>query len=59
MVLVLMWMYLLNQLHSDYFDNLIKVGIVVNCLFVISLFRFLLHIYILIVVMFHFLQDKI
>ena len=52
-------MYLLNQLHSDYFDNLNKGGNVVNCLFVIDLYRFLLHIYNLIGVMFHFLQDKI
>ena len=40
-------------------DNLNKVGNVVNCSFVIDVYRFLLHIYSLIVVIFHFLQDKI
>ena len=35
-----MWMYLINQLHSDYFDNLNKVGNVANCLFVIDLYQF-------------------
>ena len=30
-----MLMYLINQLHSDYFDNLDRVGNVVNYLFVI------------------------
>ena len=49
----------IKLIYSDYFDNLNKVGSVVNCLFVIDLYRFLLHIYILIVVMFHFLQDRI
>ena len=54
-----MYMYLINQLHSDYFDNLNKVGNVVNYLFVIDLYRFLLHIYIPISMMFNFLQDRI
>ena len=47
-----MWMFLVNQLRSDCFDNLNKAGNVVNYLFVIDRYRFLLHIYILIVVMF-------
>ena len=53
-----MWMFLVNQLRSDCFDNLNKVGNVVNYLFVINQCRFLLHICILIVVMFRLLQDK-
>ena len=54
-----MWMYLINRLHSDCFDNLNKVENVVNYLSVIDLYLFLLHIYVLFVVMFRFLQDKI
>ena len=54
-----MWMFLINLLHSEYFDHLNKVGKVVSYLFVIDLYRFLLHVYILIVVLFQFLQDRI
>ena len=54
-----MWMYLINQIHSAYFDNLNKVGNVVSYLFVIDLYLFLLHIYILILAMFHFVQGRI
>ena len=54
-----MWMSLINQLHSDCFDNQNKVESVVNYLFVIDRYRFLLGIYILNVVMFHLLQGKI
>ena len=50
-----MWMFLIDLLHSDYFDNLNRVGNVVSYLFVIDLYQFLLHICILILVMFHFL----
>ena len=39
-----MWMYLKNQLHSDCFGNLRKVGSVLNYLFVIDQYRFLLRI---------------
>ena len=53
-----MWMYLINGLHSDCFDNLNRVENVVNCLSVIDLYQFLLHIYILVVVMFRFFQEK-
>ena len=53
-----MWMFLVYLLHSDDFDNLNKVGNVVSYLFVTDLYQFLLHICILIVVMFHFLQDR-
>ena len=35
-----MWMYLINQLHSGYFDKIIRVENVVNCLFVIDLCQF-------------------
>ena len=52
-------MYLINQLHSDYFGNLDRVGKVVSYLFVIDQYQFLLHIYILIGVMFRLLRDKI
>ena len=52
-------MHLINQLHSDYYDNLNRVENVLNCLFVIDLCQFLVHNYILIVVMFHFLRGKI
>ena len=48
-----------NQLHSDYSDNLKKVGNVANSFFVIDLNWFLLLVYILSVMMFHFLQGKI
>ena len=47
-----MLMYLINQLHSEYFGNLDGMGNVVNCLFVIDQYQFLLRIYILIGVMF-------
>ena len=53
-----MWMYLVNQLHSGYFGNLNRVENVVDCLFVIDLCQFLLHIYILIVVRFHLCEAK-
>ena len=59
MGLVYTWMFLINLLHSDYFDNQNRVGNVVSYLFVIDLYRFLLHIYILILVIFCFLQDRI
>ena len=54
-----MWMFLVNQLRSDCFDNLDKAGRVVDYLFVVDQCRFLLHISILVVVMFRLLQDKI
>ena len=54
-----MWMFLVDQLLSDCFDNLNKAGNVVNYLFVIDQCRFLLHICILIVVKFRLLRDKI
>ena len=54
-----MWMFLVNQLRSDCFDNLNKVENVVNYLFVIDPCRFLLHICILIVALFRLLKDKI
>ena len=54
-----MLMYLTNRPYSDCFDNLNKLENVVDCLSVIDLYLFLLHIYILVVVMFRFLQDKI
>ena len=54
-----MWMFLIDLLHSGYFDNLNKVGNVVSYLFVTNLYQFLLHICIPILVMFHFLQDRI
>ena len=53
-----MLMFLINQLHSDYFDNLGRVGNVVNYLFVIDQYRFLLRIYILVGVMFCLLRGK-
>ena len=37
-------MFQVGQLHSDYFDNLNKVGSVVDCLSVIVQRQFLLHI---------------
>ena len=52
-------MCLIDQLHSGCFENLNRVGNVRDCLFVIVLCQFLLRIYILIVVKFHFLQDRI
>ena len=52
-------MYLINQLHNDYFDNLDKVGNVVENLFVIDQYQFLLRFYILIGVMFRLLRDRI
>ena len=52
-------MYLEDQLHSGCFDDLNTVENVVDCLFVIGLSQFLLHICILIVVKFHLLQGKI
>ena len=54
-----MWMFLIDLHHSGYFDNLNRVGNVVSYLFVTDLYQFLLRICILIVVMFHFLQDRI
>ena len=51
-------MYLVNQFHSGCFDNLIIVENAVDCLFVIDLYQFLLHIYFLIVVKFHLFQDR-
>ena len=52
-------MFQVDQLHNDYFDNLNKVGNVVNYLFVIVQYQFLLHICIPIGVMFRFLQGRI
>ena len=52
-------MFQVDQLHNDYFDNLNKVGNVVNYLFVIVQYQFLLHIFIPIGVMFRFLQGRI
>ena len=52
-------MFQVNQLRSDYFGNLSKVGNVVDCLSVIDQCQFLLHICILIGVIFQLLQDKI
>ena len=43
-----MLMYLINQLRSDYFGNLDRVENVVNCLFVIDQYQFLLRVYILV-----------
>ena len=54
-----MWMFLIDLLHSGYFDNLNRVENVVSYLFVTDLYQFLLRICILILVMFHFLQDRI
>ena len=51
-------MYLINQLHSDYFGNLGREN-VVDYLFVIDQCQFLLRICILIGVMFHLLRDRI
>ena len=52
-------MFQVDQLHNDYFDNLNKVGNVVNYLFVIVQYQFLLHICIPIGMMFRFLQGRI
>ena len=52
-------MFLVDQLRSDYFGNLSKVGNVVGYLFVIGQCQFLLHICILVGVMFCLLQGKI
>ena len=52
-------MFLVNQLHSDYFGNLSRVGTIVDYLFVIDQCQFLLRICILIGVMFQFLRDRI
>ena len=54
-----MWMLLIDLLHSDYIDNLNRVGSVVSYLFVTDLYQFLLRICILILVMFLFLLDRI
>ena len=54
-----MWMFLIHLPHCGYFDNLIRVGNVVGYLFVTYLYHFLLHIFIPIWVMFHFLQHRI
>ena len=51
-------MYLVDQLRSGCFDHLKTVENVVDCLFVVGLFQFLLHICILIVVKFHLLQEN-
>ena len=52
-------MFQVDQLRSDYFGNLSKVGSVVGYLFVIVQCQFLLHICILVGVMFRLLQGKI
>ena len=52
-------MFLVDQLRSDYFGNLSKVGNVVGYLFVIGQCQFLLHICILVGVMLRLLQGKI
>ena len=52
-------MFLVDQLRSDYFDNLSKVGNVVGYLSVIDQYQFLLHICILVGVIFRLLQGKI
>ena len=39
-----MWMFLIDPLYSGYFDNLNRVGNVVNYLFVTDLYQFLLRI---------------
>ena len=54
-----MLMYLINQLRSDYFGNLDRVGNVVDYLFVFDQYQFLLRYYTLIGVMFHLLRDRI
>ena len=48
-----------NVLRNDCFDNLDIVENVVDYLFVIDLYQFLLHIFIVTLVMFHLLQGKI
>ena len=52
-------MCLLNQLRSDYFGNLSRVGNFVDYLSVIVDCQFLLHICILVGVVFHVLRHKI
>ena len=52
-------MCLVTQLRSDYSGNLSRVFNVVDYLFVIDQYQFLLHICILVGVIFHILQDKI
>ena len=52
-------MFLVNQLHSDYFGNLSRVENIVDYLIVIDQCQFLLRICILIGVMFHFLRERI
>ena len=52
-------MFQVDQLRSDYFGNLSKVGSVVGYLFVIVQCQFLLHICILVGVMFRLLQGKV
>ena len=60
MELVLKLMFQVDQLRSGYFGNLKnKVGSVVGYLSVIVQRQFLLHIFILVGVMFRFLQGKI
>ena len=54
-----MWMFLIDLLHSGCFDNLNRVGNVVSYLFVTDLYQLLLRICIRILVMFHFMQDRI
>ena len=52
-------MFQVDQLRSGYFGNLSKVESVVSYLSVIVQCQFLLHIYILVGVMFRFLQGKV
>ena len=52
-------MCLVSQLRSDYSGNLSRVENVVDYLFVIDQYQFLLHICILVGVMFHLLRDRI
>ena len=52
-------MFLVDQLRSDYFGKLSKVGNDVGYLFVIVQSQFLLHVCILVGVMFRLLQSKI
>ena len=52
-------MCLVSQLRSDYSGNLSRVENIVDYLYVIDQYQFLLRIYILIGVMFHLLRDKI
>ena len=51
--------FLKNLFRYDYFDNICIVENVVQYLFVIGLDQFLLHNFIVILVMFHLLQGKV